>query len=162
MSTRRIPEPVPMTLNLAPLVDVMMCLIIFFLLGSRLVAEQYRRIELPYAAAAEEVRRDELGQRVVINVRSPEQDQSPASYVIHGWDGQQIREFTLDAAGVAAYLQHEAQRLGRRARELRCVIRADREVPYGQVEAVLRGCAAARIAHVVFSASTDRDAGARP
>src|SRR5690606_38234353 len=40
MRLRRIPKPANMTLNLAPMVDVMMCLIIFFLLGSRLVAER--------------------------------------------------------------------------------------------------------------------------
>ena len=64
------PKPVGMTLNLAPMVDVMMCLIIFFLLASKLVDAQHRPLNLPYARAALEVGRGELGPRVVTTTRS--------------------------------------------------------------------------------------------
>ncbi|MBN2447607.1 MAG: biopolymer transporter ExbD, partial [Phycisphaerae bacterium] len=62
------PKPVSMTLNLAPMVDVMMCLIIFFLLASQLVDSENFEMKLPWAAAAETVAQSELGRRVTINV----------------------------------------------------------------------------------------------
>jgi biopolymer transport protein ExbD len=146
-----------MTLNLAPMVDVMMCLIIFFLLGSRLVAEQHHRIELPVALAAREIERDELGQRIVVNVRVARDDGADAEYVLHGWDGRSIREYVLDADGVVGYLRRRASQQSHGEQPLRCVIRADRNVPYGRVETVMRGCGLAGISRVVFSAQTSDD-----
>jgi biopolymer transport protein ExbD len=43
------PEPANLDLNLAPMVDVMMCLIIFFLLASKLVQAENYELELPWA-----------------------------------------------------------------------------------------------------------------
>ncbi len=83
----RPPKPVAMTLNLAPMVDVMMCLIIFFLLASKLVDAQHRPLNLPYAQAALEVKRSELGPRVVINVRPRADDPLRAEYVVEAGTG---------------------------------------------------------------------------
>jgi biopolymer transport protein ExbD len=143
-----------MTLNLAPMVDVMMCLIIFFLLASKLVDAQHRPLNLPYALAASEIGRDELGYRVVINVCPVADDALRAEYVVEGWDGRNITEFTLEPEEIARYLQARADRARARNTDLRCVIRADQDVAYGHVELVLRGCGLAKIAKVVFSART--------
>lgn len=153
----RPPKPAGMTLNLAPMVDVMMCLIIFFLLASKLVDAQHRPLDLPYAQAALEVGRGELG-GVVINVRPSENDPVQAEYVVENWDGRNITERKLETHEIAAYLQARADQARARNADLRCVIRADRDVAYGHVEVVLRGCGLARIANVVFSAR----AGAEP
>jgi biopolymer transport protein ExbD len=147
----RPPKPVGMTLNLAPMVDVMMCLIIFFLLASKLVDAQHRPLNLPYAQAAREVSRGELKTRVVINIRPSAADPLRAEYVVEGWDGRRITEHILEPGEIPAYLQACADRAGRDT-ELRCVIRADEDVAYGHVEVVLRGCGLAKIAKVVFSA----------
>ena len=84
----RPPKPTGMTLNLAPMVDVMMCLIIFFLLASKLVDAENHPLELAYAVAAQEVERSELGSRVTINVR-PSRGGAPdqADYVVVDFDG---------------------------------------------------------------------------
>jgi len=147
----RPPKPVGMTLNLAPMVDVMMCLIVFFLLASRLVDAQHRPLNLPYARAAREVGRGELGP-LVINVRPAADDALRAEYVVQGWDGRRIVEQALPADQIARYLQARADVARARGAPLRCVIRADEQVAYGHVEVVLRGCGLARIANVVFGA----------
>ena len=153
----RPPRPVGMTLNLAPMVDVMMCLIIFFLLASKLVDAQHRPLDLPYARAALEVERSELGARVVINVRPSADDPVLAEYVVEAWDGRAITERTLEPDEIAPYLQSHANRARQRNSDLRCVIRADREVAYGHVEVVLRGCGLAKIAKVIFSARAGQE-----
>ena len=150
----RPPKPVGMTLNLAPMVDVMMCLIIFFLLASKLVDAQHRPLNLPYAQAALEVERSKLGpKRIVINVRPGADDPLQAEYVVEAWDGRRITERILTSDQIADYLQLRAQRAG----DLRCVIRGDQEVAYGHIEVILRGCGLAKIANVVFSARSGEE-----
>ncbi len=151
------PKPVAMTLNLAPMVDVMMCLIIFFLLASKLVDAQHRPLNLPYARAALEVGRGELGTRVVINVCPSEDDPLRAEYIVEVWDGRNITERTLEPDEIAEYLQLRADRATARETGLCCVIRADQDVAYGHVEVVLRGCGLAKIAKVVFSARSGQE-----
>ena len=153
----RPPKPVGMTLNLAPMVDVMMCLIIFFLLASKLVDAQHRPLNLPYARAALEVGRGELGPRVVINVRPSDRDPLRAEYIVEAWDGQNITERILQPDEIRDYLQARADRAAALNTDLRCVIRADQDVAYGHVEIVLRGCGLAKIAKVVFSARAGQE-----
>ena len=136
----RPPKPVAMTLNLAPMVDVMMCLIIFFLLASKIVDAEHFPLDLPFARAALEVDRGELGRRVVINVRPAPDDPLRAEYVVQAWDGSNLTERLLAPDEIADYLQSRARAAGRFGEDLRCVIRADRDIAYGHVETVLRGC----------------------
>jgi biopolymer transport protein ExbD len=145
-----------MTLNLAPMVDVMMCLIIFFLLASKIVTAQHRPLELPYARAAYEIERSDLGPRVVINVMPDDVDPNRAVYLVQGWDGRHITERSLPPSEVDQYLIN-ASSVQPADQPLRCVIRADRDVHYEQVELVLRACGLAKIAHVTFSARTGEE-----
>ena len=158
----RPPKPVGMTLNLAPMVDVMMCLIIFFLLASKLVDAQHRPVNLPYAKAATEIERGELGRRVVINVQARSDDPLKADYIVEAWDGKNITERRLEPGDVEGYLQARAESAraaaaGNPDDAIRCVIRADQEVCYAHVEVVLRGCGLAKISKVTFSARAGDD-----
>jgi biopolymer transport protein ExbD len=152
----RPPKPVCMTLNLAPMVDVMMCLIIFFLLGSSLVLEETRPLELPHALAAAQIELSDIGSRVVINVRPSAADDDQADFVVVGWDGRQIVEQRLDPDELERHLLRVAAaspNLG----EVRCVIRADREVAFTHVERVLRSAGLAKIGRIVFAANPGAD-----
>ncbi len=141
-----------MTLNLAPMVDVMMCLIIFFLLASKMVSAQYR-IEPPWAVAAKEVDAGNLGNRVTITVgRSPENENEPA-YVVTDWDGKQIVDRMLRPDELDGLIRTRAGRAAAEGQKLRCVIRADQLVKYEHVEAVLRACGRAKVSDVVFTAN---------
>lgn len=152
----RPPKPVRMTLNLAPMVDVMMCLIIFFLLASRIVSAEYRALRLPYAHSAAEIERHELGQRVVINVRPSLTSPRDAEYCVQTFDGQRISEKVLAADQVATFLQTRAAQVADPS-SLRCLIRADKSIAWGHVEVVVKGCGLAKIAKVVFSAHAGDD-----
>lgn len=150
MPLNRPPRPTSMTLNLAPMVDVMMCLIIFFLIASKL-AGQFP-VDLPWAAAAEVVEGADLGDRVTISVRRVAEGDQVAEYVVRDWDGRQVTERVLQPNEVEGLLVVRAAQAARDERPLRCVINADRMVMYRHIEVVLRGCGAAKIRDVVFAA----------
>ena len=155
MTIKRPPRPASMTLNLAPMVDVMMCLIIFFLLASKLAAEF--PVDLPWAVAAKEVDKGDLGNRVTITVRRQAAGDETAEYVVTDWDGERVSERVLQPEDVKALLQVRAESAARDNQKLRCVIRADRMVQYQHVEAVLRGCGWAKIGDIVFSVNEGQD-----
>ncbi len=147
--TPRPPRPVSMTLNLAPMVDVMMCLIIFFLLGSRLVSES-QPIDLAEARAAEKLARAEELTQVTINV-TPARDGNGPGYAAAVGRGMATLQ-SLPAEGLAGFLQQRASDAGHPDR-IRCVIRADRDAAYAAVEEVLRACGIAGVSRVVFGAT---------
>lgn len=146
-----------MTLNLAPMVDVMMCLIIFFLLAAKMVAAEHYPVALPWAVAAKTVEPGDLGTRVTITVRPAGDAGKSAEYVVADWDGQQIVERVLHPDDVEALLAARAARAARENQKLRCVIRADEGVRYEHVEVVLRGCGLARISDIVFTVNQGAD-----
>ncbi|TWT44019.1 Biopolymer transport protein ExbD/TolR [Phycisphaerae bacterium RAS1] len=159
----RPPKPFAMTLNLAPMVDVMMCLIVFFLLATRLVDVEHQPILLPYAEAAATDDRHDAGPEVVINVRlSKSGDPDTPEFVVADWDGKRIVERLLQPADVDAYLAGRASQASRDGERVRCVIRADRHVMYQHVEVVLRACGLSKISDVVFSANAGREPEATP
>lgn len=153
-----------MELNLAPMVDVMMCLIIFFMLASTLVsAENLKEIKIPWAVAAQEIEKKEMGNRVVINIR-PDADGGPSDFVVAA--PTTLKDGTFDIAQrelkpdeVAEFLKGQAAKAGEHLDELRCIIRADENAKYSDVEVVLRGCGLAKIAHIVFSAHAGQEPG---
>ena len=140
---KRPPTPVSMTLNLAPMVDVMMCLIVFFLLASKLA--DHAPVDLPWAAAAKSVKPGEITNPVTITVRPAGEGGDAAEYLVKSWDGQKVTEQALRPQDIDPLLQSHAARAAREGQQLRCVIRADRAVRYRHVEVVLRACGLAKI-----------------
>lgn len=138
---KRPPRATPIGLNLAPMVDVIMCLLIFFMLATRMVQRESSRIDLPEATAAKEAEIRALGNRVVVNVRPSGSDEL----------GEAVYELDGEATPVAE-LYARLEREGRQDPGVNCVIRAARSVPYRFVEAVLVGCAAGKIENITFSA----------
>lgn len=143
MPLHRQPPITPLGLNLAPLVDVVMCLIIFFMLATKLVERENSAIDLPAASVARETEKKELGRRVVVNVQHSAGGPQAARYVI------EQRTLTLPDVErrLAAEHGHDP--------EVRCVIRGDRELPYREIESVLAACSRAGITRVWFAAARE-------
>ncbi|MBL8878277.1 MAG: biopolymer transporter ExbD [Phycisphaerales bacterium] len=156
----RPPKPVSLTLNLAPMVDVMMCLIVFFLLAARIVDAEHRPIELPWAKSATTTGAIDGGARIVINVQHIDDDQ--ASYIVTGWDGRDLTDMALDADQLGPLLIAKSREAAARNDEIRCVIRADREVAYRHIERVLQACGEARIGRIAFAANSGDQPGEQP
>ena len=135
------PRTTPIRVNLAPMVDVTMCLLVFFLVATRMVERENSRIDLPVAKAAKDAEKQELGNRFVVNILDA------------GLRGSEGAVYVVLEEEVS--LQDVYQRLVAERQvdpDVNCVIRADRSLPYKYVQAVMIGCARASVRKVTFSA----------
>jgi biopolymer transport protein ExbD len=137
---RRPSDAADFDLNLAPLVDVMMCLIIFFMLTGKLAQRERTPVELPRSEAARSETADG-SRRFIVNA--------------------------VDAAGEAQYriggdvlpLDALSERMAVEAKrdpDVSCYIRADRRLEYGHVEPILIQCRRAGIRRVTFATTAGR------
>lgn len=150
------PQPANMDLNLAPMVDVMMCLIIFFLLASKLVQAENYDLELPWAVAAQEVEKTELGNRITINVvRDSDAIDDPPQYIMVDWNAQtqEIVQTPRPIEAIEKLMLVRKSQENEESGELRCVIRADEDCTYADVEALIRAAGAAKIQQIIFAAN---------
>jgi biopolymer transport protein ExbD len=122
--------------NVTPLIDVIMCLIIFFLLCGHFAREDAKKVTLPVAQLGQEI--DKQGQVIINLVARSDASAAPEMFV----GAQRV---TMDTLG--AFLREEAKRHG----NLKVVIRADQNLTYNWVSPVLVACAAANIENVNFS-----------
>jgi biopolymer transport protein ExbD len=138
---KRPPKETTISLNLAPMVDVMMCLLIFFMLATKMVEQENSKIDLPLARAAKEVEKKELGNRFVINVRDA---------ALRGGEGVDylVREDVRSLAEVRDLLERERER----DPDVNCVVRADRGIAYRYIQDVMATCAKANIRNITFGA----------
>ena len=118
----------PLTFNMAPMIDVVFLLIIFFVLVSTFASAERVPMELPDPDASQ-AKNVKLTDRVIINVELTDPDTS---------DGSQVR-YSLGAVRIGS-LGEISDRLGRYVRDvpnLKVVVRADRRVRYGAVREVM-------------------------
>jgi biopolymer transport protein ExbD len=143
------PPPTSLTLNLAPMVDVMMCLLIFFMLATKMVEQEHTRIDLPVATSAKDAKRETASGRFVINIRrTAAAGQDEVVYL--------LREEALPLD----QLLERLSAAGRLDPQLTCLIRADRHVRYRDVEAILAGCARTGVSNVSLGAIRNESTGA--
>lgn len=122
------PEHPPGRINVTPMIDVIMCLIVFYLLVGQLVETQRSEVVLPEAHSGQKMHEQEL---FVINVL-PDEDTGSKIVV----DGQPVSPFGLES-------------LVRKRLELKenlvVHVRADRTLAYGAVDPVVRACRGAGV-----------------
>jgi biopolymer transport protein ExbD len=122
--------------NVTPLIDVIMCLIIFFLLCGQFAKEEANdQVRIPRADLGLEMT-DQSG-RLLINVVP--NGAGPPDVVIRA---QIIRPDNL-----ASYLNREKADNP----DVKVIIRADQDVPYNYISPVLVACAQANIQSVNFA-----------
>ena len=116
--------------NIAPLIDVVFQLIIFFMLVAQITRVEVEDLSLPEAKAGKAAREAKPG-RVVINVHAD------GRIIVSG------REHT--PASLEGVLARERQ--ARRA-DTSVLVRGDRETPWRTVAQILNACAAQQISRV--------------
>jgi len=135
-------EEVPF--QIAPMIDIVFQLLIFFLMTFKLVEQDFaREVSLPIAANGTE-RKAEPVMEVCINVL-------PDGIV-------RVGEKFYKPADLAAVLKRETASAGKGI-ERKVLIRGDREAHYGKIMRIMAACAEAGIWNVAFS-TFDREAKA--
>jgi biopolymer transport protein ExbD len=130
-------EPMPSHhVNVTPLIDVIMCLIIFFLLCGQFARDEAKHVALPMADLGQEV--DKAG-RLLVNVVARPEDGAPPE-IFAG-----ARPVTVET--LTAFFREE----GSRHPDLKVMIRADQGLAYGFISPILVACAQANIKSVDFA-----------
>lgn len=114
-------------INATPLIDVVMCLIVFYLIVGRLAEVKLSVVDLPGAAAGAQDPEPDL---LVINVALNEGD--PAAPAVTTVEGRRFPDAALLEAEVRRRLQDLPSSV--------VVVRASRRLPWGQVEPVIAAC----------------------
>lgn len=131
--------------NVTPLIDIVMCLIIFFLICGNIAQEETGGdISIPEANLGQEL--GEMRGRIVVAVSNTKADPNDAV----GRVEYMIRGKTIRADDLPATLRAEVQDLP----DAKVLVRADRELRYDAISPVLVACAKAKVKSVHFSTQT--------
>ena len=140
MSRRQGTETPINTINVTPLVDVMLVLVVIFILAAPMLAATLR-VQLPKAQAVVQQAAVNKSDALMIEV-------SPAGEI---W----IQGAVADDAAV----QQQLEELGRRNPQAEVQLRADTSVPYGRVVQVMGWAHAAGLTRIGFVAEPESKAG---
>ena len=127
-------------INVTPLVDVMLVLLVIFIVTAKIIVTPAVPLDLPKAATTEEV-------QVVFSVIVPEQ--GPVTV-----NGQSVS----DDSGLAG----QARSAVGRDPDLRAVIQAEGGVPHRRVVAILDALRSAGVAHIAFGVLPEEPAARAP
>jgi biopolymer transport protein ExbD len=126
--------------NVTPLIDVIMCLIIFFLLCGQFAKDEANdRVEVPTAREGLKMT-DQRGSLLINVVPLAGAGAGAAPDIV-------VRTESISPDRLAGYLLKEKQANP----EVKVIIRADQEIAYNYISPVLVACAQANIKSVNFS-----------
>jgi biopolymer transport protein ExbD len=126
------------SINVTPLIDIVMCLIIFYMLAAQIGVEQGARpTDLPAGGKGQKI--VDPSNTIYLNVEK--EIETP---VVWAMDQGQLKKFTLDR--LVPFLQ------GARGKnpEFKAKIRANWDLPYHFIEPVLVACARANVKEYQF------------
>lgn len=137
-------------INVTPLIDVVMCLIIFFLIVGKLAADESVRLSLPQSAVGDGNR---SGSAVVVTVLT---DSSPGSLggVVVSIDGSRANGPAQIAPLLRSAAEARLKASGQPVDSLALAgvtVRADRRLPYDAVKPVVSAAASLGIAKLEYA-----------
>jgi len=131
--------------NVTPLIDIVMCLIIFFLVAGKLAKEEASEgISVPQAGQSRELADQQ--NRIIVNVkfRNPKVGIAEGTII-------EIRKREIMPGQLATEFRAEVARLGSEFKSLRVIVRGEEKLPYEYVAPVLIACAQANLNNVYFA-----------
>jgi len=136
--------------NVTPLIDVVMCLIIFYMLVAKIGVNtgQDAKIELPTSVMGISLK--DLGNTVTLNVAKPSTGDEPLITMLDPSSGQMVDLKIIDGTKrpLAAFLK----KLKGENAEFKVIIRGDQNLEYRFLEPVLITCSEAAVRNVNFAA----------
>jgi biopolymer transport protein ExbD len=158
MRKRGMPENHVAHPNVTPLIDIVMCLIIFFMLVAKIGVDTGadRQIRIPATIQGQEIK--DMGNTLTLNVQEGPLEQPLITAMVRG----EVRELKLvDPTNGVRQLLVELQRLrlGADMKEgtpddnpdFKVILRGSEDMAYRFLEPVLRTCADAKVKNVNFN-----------
>ena len=150
MKSHKMPDMKEGGVNVTPLIDIVMCLIIFFMLVAKIgVSTGAEQMEIPQTVWGLKI--DDLGNTLLLNVRRGAGDE-PGITALVNEKQQQIRLSQMGASGkMESPLVDVLTRLRNHNEEFRIIIRAEKDLPYRDLELVLLAAGQANVKNVNFN-----------
>lgn len=130
------------SIDMTPMIDVVFNLLIFFMLVNQMVSIERAELALPLADQAQEEQDVEASKReLVINV--------------HKAEGYEVAGEKHDYNSLRTLIKNEANALGKDstgASKLKVLIRADRDLEFNHIQAILVICADNYVFQISFGA----------
>ena len=147
--------------NVTPLIDVIMCLIIFFMLVAKIGVStgSDAKVGLPYTYLGKKI--DDMGNTLTLNVL-PIGTEDPATDIqVTAMVDNVPKDLPIEVRGGATTLfplrETLTQMKGRYKDQFKVIIRADKDLPFTQVQRVLAECANAGASTLEFAAKAGAD-----
>jgi biopolymer transport protein ExbD len=149
MKNLKMPRVRDMHPNVTPLIDVVMCLIIFYMLGAKIgvATGADKTIQLPFSDQG--IKITDFGNTVTLNVTKGGDDQ-PTVTTLDPHTGQVIPLRILD--GPRRPLASFLKLLKGQNADIKVIIRGDQDLDYRYLEPVLITCTEALVKNVNFAA----------
>ncbi len=134
--------------NVTPLIDIVMCLIIFFMLVAKIGVNTGadNKITIPATIKGAEIK--DMGNTLTLNVQSGPLDQPLVTALVKG----DVRELkVVDSTTGVRQLMAELSNLRKNNADLKVIIRGEEDMDYRFLEPVLLACAEAKVKEVSFN-----------
>lgn len=144
------PELKDAGVNVTPLIDVVMCMIIFFMLVARIGVSTGAdpTIDIPQTILGGKI--DDIGNALTLNIKPGKNDLPAVSALVNG----EFHDLSLapdPSSHKAESLLAVLTDLHERNRDIKIIIRADKEMAYRYLEPVLLVCSQAGVSNINFN-----------
>jgi biopolymer transport protein ExbD len=148
MKMHRMPDVREGGVNVTPLIDVVMCLIIFYMLIAKIGVDTGADVNINIPASLQGVSIKDMGNTLTLNVIAGPLDQPMVTALV----GNVVAEVKLiDPVSGQKPLLNTLQKYRKDNAEFKVIIRGDEDMGYKFLEPVLITCAEARVKNVNFN-----------
>lgn len=136
--------------NVTPLIDIVMCLIIFFMLVAKIGISTGADADIKIPETILGGKIEDLGNTLTLNVRRGVGDEPYVTALVGG----NVREIKLAesvAGKMTSPLVDVLAKLRKNNNDFKVIIRGEKEMPYKYLEPVLSACSAANVSNVNFN-----------
>jgi biopolymer transport protein ExbD len=149
MKRHRMPDIKENGVNVTPLIDIVMCMIIFFMLVARIgVSTGAEKMEIPETILGKKI--EDMGNTLTLNVRRGPGEEPFVTAVVDGNSCQMVLAEGR-ASKSTPYLVAVLSALQKKNPEFKAIIRGEKDLPYKYLEPVLAACSQANVAKVNFN-----------
>lgn len=149
MARHLMPEMKEGGVNVTPLIDIVMCLIIFFMLVAKIgVSTGAEKMEIPETVLGNKI--EDMGNTLTLNIRRGIGDEPYVTALVAGQQ-QELKLVENRGGKLESPLVNVLVRVRGKNDEFKVIIRAEKDLPYRFLEPVLSACSQANVKNVNFN-----------